>query len=171
MGFGQVVPEVKDPKGRSIMFLNPANQDRSKYERKSMVRALWYMVHAALENEEAQKHGVVFVGYGHDAKFSQFDRELGRLNMSSLQGAIPVRLSAIHLCRPPSFFKIIFAFMKLFMKERTKKRFRVHFGTRDQVFEKLSSYGLEKDMLPTEVGGNVVLNLVAWLEKRKSEGK
>ncbi|KAL7572903.1 hypothetical protein ACA910_004548 [Epithemia clementina (nom. ined.)] len=172
MGFAQWIPNVKDPQGRSIVFINPANQDSRKYESKSMVRAFWYMVHAALvENEQAQKHGVVFVGYGRDAKLSQFDRELGRLNISSLQGAIPVRLAAIHLCRPPSFFKVVFAFMKLFMKERTKKRILVHFGNQDQVLEKLAKYGLEKTVLPAKLGGDVALDLQKWLQERKSEGK
>ena len=172
MGFAQVIPNVQDPKGRSILFMNPANQDKTKYDRKSMARAVWYMVHAALvDNPEAQKHGLVFVGYGRDAKFSQFDRELGKLNMTSLQGAIPLRLSAMHLCRPPSFFKIIFAFMKLFMKERVKKRMLVHFGSTEQVLEKLAAYGLTKDVLPTELGGTVKLDLVQWLTERKAQGK
>eukprot|EP00527_Entomoneis_sp_CCMP2396_P009276 CAMPEP_0198138336 /NCGR_PEP_ID=MMETSP1443-20131203/1737_1 /TAXON_ID=186043 /ORGANISM="Entomoneis sp., Strain CCMP2396" /LENGTH=288 /DNA_ID=CAMNT_0043800059 /DNA_START=108 /DNA_END=974 /DNA_ORIENTATION=- len=166
------MPDLKDPMGRSIVFINPSKHDPSKYERISMVRALWYHLHAALESKEAQKHGViVFIIFQHHAKLSQFDREMGELNMSSLQGAIPVRLSAMHVIRPPTFFKITRMFMKMLMSERTTHRVIFHFGEECEVFEKLATFRLERNMLPVEVGGDVEVDVAAWLEKCKSANK
>jgi len=168
INFIRVIPGARDPMGRSIVYLNPQYQDRSKYELHSMARAFWYMIHTALENEETQKHGIVFLVFPHRASLNNFDRELSRLNISCIQGAMPVRVSAFHICRPPSFFKVIMVFVRLFTSKRTQKRMLVHFGNEQSVLEKLSTYGLEKSVvIPTEMGGSVELDVVSWLEGRK----
>eukprot|EP00527_Entomoneis_sp_CCMP2396_P007641 CAMPEP_0198141926 /NCGR_PEP_ID=MMETSP1443-20131203/4845_1 /TAXON_ID=186043 /ORGANISM="Entomoneis sp., Strain CCMP2396" /LENGTH=126 /DNA_ID=CAMNT_0043804815 /DNA_START=1 /DNA_END=378 /DNA_ORIENTATION=+ len=126
-----------------------------------MVRALWYHLHAALESEDAQKHGVIFIFFPHHVKLSQFDREMAKMNMSSVQGVIPARLSAIHVCRPPTFVKIIWMFMKMLMRKRTMQRVLFHFGEECEVLEKLATFGLERNMLPVEVGGDVEVDVAA----------
>mmetsp|Transcript_14728 Transcript_14728/g.30362 ORF Transcript_14728/g.30362 Transcript_14728/m.30362 type:complete len:289 (-) Transcript_14728:355-1221(-) len=169
--FIQIIPGVRDAMGRSIIYVDSSKQDKTKYEKYSMVRTFWYMLHAAVESEEAQQHGVVVMLFPHNAKISQFDRELLKINIVSLQGVIPIRASAIHLCRPPSFFKLVLVFVRLMTSKRTQKRMLVHFGDEKTVLEKIANYGLDKDMVPTDLGGNVKLDVVSWLEQRKSEGK
>ena len=47
--------------------------------------------------------------------------------------------------------------MKLFMPARMSKRIRVHVGSEDKVLEYLKQYGLERNVLPSDIGGDVVL--------------
>jgi hypothetical protein len=172
MGFGffQLTP-CKDPSGRSIIFVDPSRQDKTKYERESMARSMWYVMHAALEDSETQKKGLVAMAYPKKAKFAQLDRGLAKLNMESIKGCVPVRMSVVHLCHPPTFFRIVFPIFKVFMGERIVKRFRVHAGPDESVLEKLATFGLTKDFVPSELGGNIVLDHKAWLSDRKADGK
>lgn len=169
-GFFTLMP-VKEPSGRALVFIDPSKQDKSKYERESMARCLWYVIHVALEDEETQKKGLVGLLYPKKAKLTQLDRALAKLNMEAMKGCLPIRVSAMHLCHPPTFFRIVFPIFKLFMGERIVKRFRVHSGSEGAVLEKLASFGLSKDLVPTELGGNVVLDHKAWVAERKAGEK
>mmetsp|Transcript_31568 Transcript_31568/g.52114 ORF Transcript_31568/g.52114 Transcript_31568/m.52114 type:complete len:284 (-) Transcript_31568:178-1029(-) len=169
-GFFQLTP-CKDSSGRSIMFVDPSRQDKTKYERESMARSAWYVFHSALEDVDTQKKGLVVIVYPKKAKFTQLDRGLAKLNMESIKGCIPVRMSAIHLCHPPTFFRIVFPIFRLFMGERLVKRFRLHSGSEESVLGKLASFSVTKDAVPSEIGGNIVLDHTGWLEDRKADGK
>jgi hypothetical protein len=159
---------TKDPSGRSIVFIDPSKQDRTKYTRESMCRTLWYMLHAALENEDSQRKGVVVIGYPHHVKFSQVDRALMKLQGESVRACIPVRLSGFHLCHPPVFFAIIYPIIKLMLGERLRKRISVHYGSEEKVLHQLEKYGLAKDAVPSDLGGDVVLDVQSWLDKRRA---
>ena len=169
LGLMRVVRGVTDPKGRAIIYIDPSVQDRTKYSRSSMCRALWYTLHAALELESAQKHGVVMLADPSREKFSQFDLGLSKVMIPSLQGAIPLRFSAFHICHPPAFILIILPIVKLFMSERMKKRILLHTGSIEKVLKRLSAYGLERSMIPSRLGGEVTLDHVGWVKERQSK--
>lgn len=57
------------------------------------------------------------------------------------------------------------------MTERVKKRLRVHFGSTEDVRDKLGEFGMTKESIPKTLGGDAEINIVAWLEKRRAEGK
>ena len=159
---------------RTCIFIDPSKQDRTKYARDSMVRAFWYVVHRVLlEDELVQKKGMIFIGFPHHAKFSQFDKQLIRQVLGSIQGCLPVRLSAFHLCHPPAFFRLlVFPIIHVFMSPRTRKRFLVHSGTTEHVLEQLeTNFGLTKADLPKEIGGDRVLDGKTWLAERALAGR
>jgi len=170
-GFLRVVDEP-DPDKRTYLFMDPSKQDKTKYARESMVRATWYLVQRVLvEDELAQKKGMIFMSFPHHAKFGQFDKQLIRQMLGSIQGCLPVRLSAFHLCHPPVFFRLIYPIVQVFMSKRTKKRFLVHSGTTEHVLEHLANtYGLTKADLPADIGGERVLDAKEWLSERKKAG-
>jgi hypothetical protein len=173
LGVVQLVPGRVDPgSGRSLVFVDPSKQDRTKYARESLCRALWYVLHAALlENVESQKKGVIVLGYPHHAKLSQIDRKLLKLNGESLRECIPVRLSALHLCHPPVFFAVVFPLFKIFLGERLRKRLKLHAGTKEHVLQALAEpYGLTRDVIPAELGGDVALDARSWLDARLARG-
>jgi CRAL/TRIO domain len=171
LGVFQLVPDRHDSMGRAILFVDPSKQDHSKYTRESMARAVWYFIHASLElDERVQKNGMIFLAWPHHARFPQLDRALAKIVLGSIQGALPVRLSAFHLCQPPSFFKLIFPITKLFLTDRTKKRLKVHVGSTSEVAAKLASFGLSKDDLPEQIGGTVKLDVEKWLKERRTSG-
>jgi len=117
LGFARLMP-AKDPVGRSIVFVDPSKLDSTKYQRESMCRALWYVMHASLENPRAQQRGDLIIGYPKHVEITQVDRELMKMNMESIRGCIPVRISALFLCHPPSFFaKVVYPLIRLFLGE------------------------------------------------------
>jgi hypothetical protein len=171
IGYANLLAGHSDPKGRSIMYMEAGRQNKTKYTRESMVRAIWYMLHAAMESEQTQKYGILFITYPAGVTMSQVDRGLIKILLPSIQGTIPIRLSAFHSCQPPPFLKLVLPFIKLFMSERTKQRVLFHMGTTEKVRAKLESYGLTRDNIPQSLGGNVVVDTKSWIDQRRMEGK
>ena len=79
-------------------------------------------------------------------------------------------MSAFNICQPPNFFKLIFPIVKLFLGERLRKRIRVHSGDDDHVHASLAKLGLTKEKLPSELGGEIVLDHKKWLQERAAKG-
>lgn len=118
-----------------------------------------------------QLEGMVVVAFPHHAKISYVDRKLMKMNMDSFSGCLPIRMGAFHICHPPWFFgKIIFPFMKLVMPKRMLKRIRVHTGSEEKVLDSLREFGLSREVLPSELGGDVIIDTDAWIQEMKSRG-
>jgi CRAL/TRIO domain len=164
--------QAKDPTGRSIIYFDPGRQDKSLYgNHRILVRTFWYVVHAALEDEETQRKGIVVISDPGRAKFSQFDSKVVQLMIGSFRGGLPVRLSAIHIVHPPAFISFIWPVVNLFLGKRLRQRVRVHSGKEEKVLEELEAkFGLTKAMLPTTIGGMVELRHQQWLASRSSSG-
>jgi hypothetical protein len=160
----------KDPEGRSIIFFDVARQDRTKYSRDSLGRVFWYIFHAAIEDENTQRQGVVVLGWPQNAKYSQFDRGLIRIVTTSIKGAIPTRLSALHICQPPMFAAIVIPIIKYFLGEKLRKRISVHSGSQEKLLGRLEKFGLSKDKLPADLGGQIVVNRESWVNERLAAG-
>ena len=166
---------TNDAGGRAIIFIDPSalkDYDHSTDERNGIVRSLWYILHALLEqNDTVQKLGAVVIGYPHHAKLSYVDRKLMKMNGESITGCIPVRMGALHVCHPPWFFSnVVFPIMKLVLPERMRKRIRVHSGSREKVLERLGKLGLGREVLPSDIGGDVVLDMDGWLDECQKKG-
>ena len=159
-----------DPTGRSILFGDPSQQDPTAYEAKSMCRAFWYVLHAMLEDEETQKKGIVGIVWPHHVSLKQLDKKLMKLNTDSLRNCIPVRVSALHICHPPRIFSVIFPVLKFFMGEVIKKRIRVHSGSEEKVLKYLEEVGLTKDRVPSQLGGDVPIDMKKWIQERREAG-
>ena len=162
--------EHADAEGRRIILGDPSKLDKSKYTRESMVRAFWYTMHAALEDEVTQKRGIILLLFPHHAQFSQFDRKLVASNAESMKGCLPVRVGAFHICHPPTFFTIVFPIIKLLLGKRLRERIKVHTGSEEHVLERLARFGIPAESVPSDLGGAVVLNQKAWLEHRRESG-
>ena len=164
--------EATDPSGRSLVYWDPSHLDSSKYTTESMVRAFWYVLHAALEPKQAQQRGIIILVDPQRASMSQFDSTIGKLFMSAMSGVLPLRMSGIHICYPPYFVNLVLPLVKLFMPERLQKRIRFHSGNpQTEVLPKLAQeFGLTADMLPVAIGGTLEVDHLGWLEKRRAAG-
>ncbi len=186
--FIQILPST-DKKGRAIAFIQPRSlsslskdcgkDDDSKntFTRESMVRVIWFMIHAVLEDNgggiAAQQKGLVFIIDLSGTKVKHFDIPFVKQCAESIRGIIPVRVSAMHFCQPPVIFDVFAEVVKLVFGERLRKRIIVHsqwWEKRDDVAT-LGCYGFEKNQLPTDIGGDTVLDHESWLEKRRSMQK
>jgi len=169
-GYIRLLPNVKDPSGRAVFMVDPALQQPSKYERVSLVRSIWYVTHAALESVTAQQKGVVFLVYPHNISKKIFDQVQLKMNMESLKGLLPLRVAAVHICKPTFIFSSVFSVVKVLMGERLRKRIKKHSGKDEHVLKRLADFGLTKDMLPSEFGGKLALDHASWLKTRRSNG-
>eukprot|EP00574_Skeletonema_japonicum_P012968 CAMPEP_0201713528 /NCGR_PEP_ID=MMETSP0593-20130828/339_1 /ASSEMBLY_ACC=CAM_ASM_000672 /TAXON_ID=267983 /ORGANISM="Skeletonema japonicum, Strain CCMP2506" /LENGTH=303 /DNA_ID=CAMNT_0048202685 /DNA_START=23 /DNA_END=934 /DNA_ORIENTATION=+ len=164
-----------DTGGRAIVFADPSafrGYNHSTEERYGVARSIWYILHHILEgNDDVQKLGIVVIGYPHNAKISYVDRKLMKMNMEGITGCIPVRMGAFHICHPPWFFeKVVFPIIKVVMPDRMRKRLRTHCGSQEKVLESLKKFGLEREVLPSDIGGDVILDVDGWLQECKKKG-
>jgi hypothetical protein len=138
-----------------------------------MIRAFWYVLHAALEPTSAQQHGIVVVVDPQRCALSQVaDSSLSKLVGGAMSGVLPLRLSGIHIVHPPFFVSMVLPVIKVFMPTRMQQRIQFHSGTPAQVIEKLQTdYGLSDSGLPTLMGGSLELNHQQWLQTRREQGK
>lgn len=172
LGVMTLLHKAKDPSGRSLLYWDPSHLDSSKYETESMVRAFWYVLHAATDDLEAQQHGIIVIVDPQRASLSQFDSTMGKLFMNSMSGVLPLRLSGIHICYPPYFVSMVLPIAKMFMPTRMQQRIRFHSGSSEEVVQVLGDeFGLTPDMLPIEIGGTMQVDHHGWLEERKKQGK
>lgn len=163
--FRVVVPE--DGVSRPYAFIDPSNLDKSRYTVPKMTKAVWFMLHSLfLENEVVSSKGLIALGYFANVTLSHFDRDLVKSVLGSLQGALPLRLSAMHGCNPPTIFRIIFPIVQAFMQPRLRRRLVIHVGN-DVVDQLVSKYNFKKENLPTEFGGYLVVDATKWAEERE----
>lgn len=169
LGFIRLVSK-SDTTGRPVIFTNPQVFNSSKYTVKEMTRAIWYMLESSIEIQSGQQKGVVFLGDLRNCHISQFDKTLVRMNLDHLQGCLPIRVSAFHICHAPSFFKFIFPFLKMCLGARLRKRLHFHFGKDKDVLMKLNKYGLTSDIIPKQLGGKMIVDHDLWIKDRSAYG-
>lgn len=91
----QILPNT-DQFGRQILFSRKA--DWRYQDRENLLRTIWYLCAALVETEDAQRRGVVVLGYavGNVQRYPR-DYELLRRAVKLLS-AVPVRFLAIYAC-------------------------------------------------------------------------
>ena len=162
---------TKGKGGRNIVFCDPSLQDNADYTRESMVRTIWYVLHAALEDEDTQKKGFVFIVYPWKSTTRHFDRELCNRIFACVKGCLPIRLSAMHFCHPTKIMLALFPIVKVIMGERLRKRIIVHSASQSKARAELEKYDLYEDKLPVEIGGTLALDHDRWLRQRSMHGQ
>jgi len=161
----------KDAAGRAIIFVDPTCLDKV-ISRESLIKATWYMLHAALEEESAQQKGVVFIVYLREAEIRHFDTTFTRMLAGSVKGVLPVRVSALHFCHPPKLLSILFSLVQFLLGEKLTKRIRMHDGETDEsVLNALEECGIPRHFIPIELGGKVHLNIKKWITDRSAAEK
>jgi len=81
----------------------------------------------------------------------------------------PLRRCSNHICCPESYTlralkPILFAVSDKEIRSRTV----FHTVPESKLFTVLSEYGLESDMLPTEMGGSMKFDQQLWIENRRA---
>jgi hypothetical protein len=169
-GVFHVVERGED--GRSYIFIDSSKFDKTAYTHDNVVRSYWYLIMALLEDEEVCKKGAIMINDVRGFSLHQLDIDLAGAFKDALQGAVPGRLSAFHICHPPSFLRIVFPVISVFLGKRLRKRVLIHGGSEKRTLRQLrATFGFKKEDLPTQLGGTIKLDLKAWLDKRRVEGK
>ena len=168
IGFLYLLPH-QDDTGRAVIYMDPSVVEGQEYNDESMVKAAWYTLHAALENETTQQKGIVFLVNLETTFPRHFDRKLVQSLASSIRGVLPVRVSAIHIFNAPYLFEVLFDVVSVLLGERITKRIKMYSG--DDLVEQIEKFGVHSDVLPVDLGGEVVVDQNAWLCEREQTGK
>ena len=95
------------------------------------LRANWYQMMAAFQDESVQIRGIVLVSYEVDRNFSQVQNHSLKDRLSSIpmyQEALPIRIASMHHCfNNPTINAVIKLFSRMYDKG-TRMRFRFHSG-------------------------------------------
>lgn len=162
----------KDKFGHGIVIVSLSNIPLdTSYDRKSMSRALWYIIHAMVEDEEVQRKGVVVLRAMRQSQASQFDRSLVRMFLPILRKYMPMRIVGIHDLNPPPIYRLFVNVYIFFAGEGARRLIRAHVGSDEQIVETLErDFGIERSKIPEETGGNLRLDHKEWLEERRAAG-
>lgn len=91
----------------------------------------------------------------------KYDRELAIKSQELFDQIFPARLVAMHACCVPAYIKIIFKpVMYALLNKKNRQRLLWHSAAEMELPETLAGYGILKEMLPTEMGGDVKLTQI-----------
>ena len=185
VGALQVVrrPKTKDADAtvdeRDFLYIDMSKLEPGQYSRESGCRAFWYIFQSILEDEQVQRRGLIVVAYL--AHFSNKNRDptFARMCIGMMQGCLPIQMSGFHVCYAPPLFRLAARVLFLFMSERLRKRIVSHNNSSgssgncccEQVNSLLGSkYGIPRRLLPTDMGGELKLDIRTWLAERHAAG-
>ena len=81
----------------------------------------------------------------------------------------PIRFCALHACCAASLVHRIIKPIIFALKDKeSRSRTLFHDVPEGMIHEVLSSYGIKKDMLPTDMGGTLQFNQCAWIANRRA---
>ena len=156
----------RDRSGRQIIakFIK---RDWADIPTDSKLRVFWYMVMAAVENEEDLKRGIVIVVVNMDG----FSDRLEVWKNALLLSALPVRVNAVHMCLTSQRVSVLIALCTLALTPYYRCRIRVHKGTLIECIYKMHSFGIASRSLPLKFQeGNTidVTRLHQWIKHRQN---
>ena len=131
------------------------------------LRACWYIIEVAAEACTDFRSGIIYLGWNKDSTVWDFDAKVyGRLSYF-LKTCWPMNFLANHQCGASSIIsRIVRPVMQALMDRRGRSRMVIHNGPQKEILDELSAYGILKDMLPTEMGGEVKFSQSEWIANR-----
>lgn len=165
----QLLP-YRDRSGRRIMTMVPNLGLAHNF--RVTARIILYIFYVASESVESQRRGIAQIVYPSSISASlltslpgEEDRKLAaRFNRS-----VPIRVVAMHICFPDTFFWRSFRAMILLSKQEEKFRVKTHPGSWADWQYNLMGYGIPIDQLPMTATGVVkTMGLQQWIRCRKS---
>mmetsp|Transcript_19088 Transcript_19088/g.25052 ORF Transcript_19088/g.25052 Transcript_19088/m.25052 type:complete len:355 (+) Transcript_19088:30-1094(+) len=172
---------ARDSVGRALLFCYRKYWDHRPESRDSMIRLLWILVHTAVEdNELVQVNGVQLLMandmssqagtsemYKATPSTSHYDPSLHQWLWYDAQ-VLPFRCGGIHHFTPQSDL-LTFIYNRsglFFMGRNFRLLYRRYNGTKAENMARIEEYGLTSSMVPTELGGDMVLDNSAWIQAR-----
>ena len=181
---------LPDAAGRAVLYCRPANRNLGQYGVDRELRTLWYLLETIAEDDVTaananplDRRGVVFLYDVTGLEWEQTSQRLDRY-LEILSGVFPVPFRAFHVCclqssgdageasvgADPASDKIssIARAMQRLVPKHIRRRFKVHRGSALQVLQSLAAFALPADRMPSDLGGNLVVNMGNWMVNRIS---
>ncbi|KAL3937388.1 MAG: hypothetical protein SGBAC_007499 [Bacillariaceae sp.] len=151
----------RDRSGRGILTIFPSLR-RIETTIEAELRARYYTIMSMLECEELQINGVVLVYFG--ALSTQANQHASN---SGVLWDLPVYFAGVHCCfdHLSSFLLVSVAVLRLPLALRP--RVRVHYGSCTDCLYKLSSFGIPKEAVMTDLNEPVRNDHFEWYRMRQ----
>lgn len=162
-GFPGVLAD-RDRRGRCVLVFFCNHWDHCNYSLEVIYKSLLLSLDRLLEDPQNQINGFVFVVDWTDFSLRQSTNLSPRILKSMIEGlqdCFPARFKGIHFVNQPWYVEAALAFIKPFLKDRTKEKIFVHGNNLSTLHEAVS-----KDILPAELGGEQhPYNPMLWAEQ------
>jgi len=181
-----------DASGRQVLYLDPSRHTREGYTSDSLVsiecntslclssrplshvameqlRAIWYVIEVtSLANDDIDS-GFVNLVWFKNTNIFDYDAKVYDPMTYFERSAWPIRKCSSHVCCPDSYtLRILKPIVFATKDKEARARTLFHTVPEGQLLSVLSNYGLEKDMLPTDVGGSMKFDQRSWIEDRRA---
>jgi hypothetical protein len=81
---------------------------------------------------------------------------------------LPVRVSVIYIFNAPYLFEILFDVVAALLGDRLTKRIKLYSG---ENVDRIGEFGIGLNMLPVDLGGEIILDQNRWLAIRERDEK
>jgi hypothetical protein len=133
------------------------------------LRAIWYVIELLAQANTDVRSGAVMVVWDKDFTIWDYDQRLYERMTYFDMNCWPVKVIACHVFIAPWFMiKVVKPFLNALRDKQSRSRTLLHGDSDSQLLDILSNYGILKEMLPTEMGGNLQLNQAKWIANRRA---
>ena len=102
----------------------------------------------------------------------KYDRKLDNLMLQYSNEAWPVRFVGFHYCFDSKLQELVLPFGMYMMGSALRARFRLHPGSRKRTrIQDLGEFGISPDCLPVMMGGQLDMDIEAFLQERRKAEK
>ncbi|KAL5022439.1 hypothetical protein ScPMuIL_001594 [Solemya velum] len=148
----------RDKNGRKVMLLRLAKLelDGKNYDIHEYIRAVVMIFEAMFLDENCQVNGMVIVCdmTGFSLKHQHFfGMDNSKKYMDIFQHATPARIKEMHYYNIGPVFEAFMTVFKSFMKEKLRKRLRLHGQSLVSLYEEIDMSMLPKEYLPDDYDG------------------
>jgi len=113
--------------------------------------------------------GFIYIARDKCTSVAAFDLKVFRRIVDLERDCFPVKMVASHICSLPLFTrKVVKPIIFAMMSKRTRSRSRLHDVAEKDCAQVLSNFGITNDMLPTDMGGTLELNITEWVSQRQA---
>ncbi|CAG5125676.1 unnamed protein product [Candidula unifasciata] len=147
------VLKQRDNNGCKVIVIRPGNWNPDHYPFTEVPKAVFLLMWKILEDEETQVSGIHLINNlaGFTLKHAaHFNPGIAKTFMGIIQDVLPLRLKRYDFVNEPTFFDVVFAIIKQFMKDKLVKRIVMN----GDKFDKIHST-IPPEFLPTDLGGQL----------------
>uniref|UniRef100_A0A8C2WG75 Tyrosine-protein phosphatase non-receptor type 9 n=1 Tax=Cyclopterus lumpus TaxID=8103 RepID=A0A8C2WG75_CYCLU len=147
----------RDAKGAALALFTARLHRSDVTTHKAVLQAIIYQLDKAIESEQTQRDGLIFIYDMTNSSYGNFDYELCVKILNLLKGAFPARLKCVFIVSSPLWFRAPFAVLRLFVREKLRERVctvKAH---------ELASH-IPVSSLPEHLDGMSQYSHVAWIQ-------
>jgi len=161
----------RDRAGRAIFWNR--GMDYEYHEMNDLVRALWYQIALAAEDEETQENGIVAILYGLGSySLGRWDSSNSKDLMKVLDKVMPVRTVGFHHLFNDLKLRSLVPVLLALAGKSLRARYRMHTGSVQECLFELMCFGIASEILPVDHEGNTLIEShLSWIEELRQQGR